>query len=84
MVGGLGDRGGVFREPLIKGPAVMDHHGGAHTPVIRTAELGADNRVGARPIGGEGENRRLAGDDVLLNAELGNPEGMDDIIGFHA
>ena len=83
MVGGLGDRRGVFSEPLIKIPAVVDHNGGAHATVIRATELGANDRVGTWAVSGEGENRWLARNNVLLNTELGDPEGMDHIIGLH-
>ena len=83
MIGELGDRGRVFSEPLIKIPAVVDHNGGAHATVIRATELGANDRVGTWAVGGEGENRWLARNYVLLNAELGDPKGMDDIVSLH-
>ena len=82
-VGGLGDSGGIFRKPLIKVAAVVYHNGCAHATVIRTTELSADDRVGTWPIGGEGENRWLTWNNVLLDSELGNPKGMDDIICLH-
>ena len=61
----------------------MHHDIGAHASVVRTTEFGADYWVAARPGGREGEHCRLAGDDVLLEPELGHPERVDHIFGLH-
>jgi hypothetical protein len=61
----------------------MDHHVGPHAPVVRAAELCADDRVGAGPSGRKGQHGWLAWNDVLLEPELGYPEGVDDIASFH-
>jgi len=52
--------------------------------VAKTAELGAEDGVGAGGGGGEVEVDGLAGDGVLLEAHLGDGEAVDNVLGVEA
>ena len=49
--------------------------------MAEAAELGAEDSVGAGGGGGEVDVDGLAGDGVLLEAEFGDGEAVDDVLG---
>ena len=51
--------------------------------MIRTAELGADDRIATGPGWREAQQGGLAGNHVLLEPELRHPEGVDHVVGAH-
>jgi hypothetical protein len=61
-----------------------DAEGSVHTIVAEAAELGAEDGIGARGGWGEVDVDGLAGDSVLFEAELGDGEAVDDILGIEA
>ncbi len=61
-----------------------DAEGGVHAVVAEAAELGAEDRVGSGGGGGEVDVDGLAGDGVLFEAELGDGETVDDVLGVEA
>ncbi len=61
-----------------------DAEGGVHAVVAEAAELGAEDGVGAGGGGGEVDVDGLAGDGVLLEAEFGDGEAVDDVLGVEA
>ena len=58
--------------------------GGVHAVVAEAAELRAEDCVGAGSGGGEVDVDGLAGDGVLFEAELGDGEAVDDVLGVEA
>ena len=61
-----------------------DAEGGVHAVVAEAAELGAEDGVGAGGGGGEVDVDDLAGDGVLFEAQLGDGEAVDDVLGVEA
>ena len=61
-----------------------DAEGGIHAVVAEATELGAEDCVGARGGGSEVDVDDLAGDSVLLKAEFGDGEAVDDILSVEA
>ncbi len=57
-----------------------DAEGCVHAVVAEAAELGAEDGVGAGGGWGEVDVDGLAGDCVLLEAELGDGEAVDDVL----
>ena len=75
----------LLGDPLIElGPA---HHlgdvRGAHAAMPRAAELGAQHLVGAQSRRGDPRARRDPRHGVLLDAPLGDEEGVDHVAGLH-
>ncbi len=57
---------------------------GLHAVVAHAADLRAEDGVGAGGGGGEVDVDGLAGDGVLLEAELGDEEAVDDVLRVEA
>merc|ERR1712078_706419 len=68
----------------LPGLRFLNNNCGAHSSVVRTAKLGADDWITSRSRGGEAELCRLSWNHVLLDPEFRNPEGMNHILGFHS
>ena len=74
--------GGFLRvEPGSEVGGREDAEGGGHAVVAHSADLGAEDGVVAGGFGGEVDVRGLAGDGVLLDADLGDGEAVDDVLG---
>ncbi len=58
-----------------------DFEVGGHAVVAGAAELGAEDGVGAGDGGGEVDVDVLTGDGVLLDAQGGDGEAVDDVLG---
>src|SRR5688500_8930552 len=69
------------RQPLIVLVALDDAHAEAHVPVAQHAELGAASDERAGPGRRDVELVVDPGDHVALLEEVGDPEGVGDVVG---
>ncbi len=69
------------REPVVEVCGGQHAQDGLHAVVAEAADLGAEDGVVAGKFRREVDVLRLAGDGVLLEAELGDGEAVDDIDG---
>jgi hypothetical protein len=61
-----------------------DAEGGVHAVVAEAAELRAEDGVGSGGGWCEVDVNGLAGDGVLFEAQLGDGEAVDDVLGVEA